>query len=129
MALAGSELSRGRPCTWAATRDNIASGYENKTAPRAREGIVPSTLWSSNHIRNITLPAGKTSTNWLEVRGSHQGSGAGALALQGEAVGPGLVQLEGGMASGAPNSIPGTDGRGWRTEMEPGSSQQCVEGG
>jgi len=40
--------------------------------------------------------------------------GAGALVLQEEAAGPGMAHLGGGIVSGAPNGIPGTDGRGCR---------------
>lgn len=128
MTLTGSGLSRGHP-PGQQPGTAIAWGCKHKTAPRTREGIVPSTLCSSDLIRNITLHAGKTATNWLEVSRSHQGSGTGALALRGEAAGPGLVQPGGGMASGPPNGIDSTDARGWRKEMQPGSSQQCVEEG
>ena len=52
--------------------------------------------------------------SWQAFRGGHQGSGAGSLALQREAVGRGLVQA----GEGAPNSIPSTGGRGWRRRSQ-----------
>jgi len=45
------------------------------------------------------------------VRGRPLRWGGWSLSLQGEAVGLGLVQSGEGMASGAPNSNPSTDGR------------------
>lgn len=44
----------------------------------------------------------------------HWGGGAGDLALQGEAVGPGLVQPGEGVTLRAPSSIPSISRRGWR---------------
>lgn len=90
MALLGSKLSSTHPHTSGATRDSIVWGFEHKAGPRPKEGIISSTLCSSDHI---ALHAEKTPTNWLEVRGNHQASGTGDLALQGEAKKPRLVQL------------------------------------
>ena len=87
--------------------------HEQYMALKARGRIIPSSL-RSNHIRNTASNAGKTLTDCWEWRGGHQGSGAGALALREEPVGPGLVQLGRGTALGAPKSIPATDGREWR---------------
>lgn len=90
MALVSGKLSSTHPHISAATRDSIVWGFENKAGPRPREGIISSTLCSSDHI---ALHAEKTPTNWMEVRGNHQVSRTEDLALQGEAAKPGLVQL------------------------------------
>lgn len=98
---------------------------EQDMAPRARGGQGLSPVWV---LAPVWVPStGMTLTNWWEVRGDHGDGGAGALVLQGEAAGPGLVQLGRGV-TGDTQQRPWYGQEGME-ETQPGSSQACTAGG